>query len=344
MAKDNKQISVRDEMAEFLLYTAPNGDIKVEVFLHNENIWLTQKKMAELFGVNIPAISKHLNNIFEEGELQKEATVSILEIVQDENGRSVKRNLEFYNLDTIIAVGYRVNSKRATQFRIWATKTLKEYIIKGFAMDDERLKNGKYFGKNYFKELLERVRSIRASERKIYQQITDIFAECTIDYDKNSDITKNFYSMMQNKFHFAITGKTAAEIVYKQADEKKPFMGLKTWGNATKGRIIKSDVTIAKNYLPEKEIKRLERTISGYFDYIERIIETRTTFTMEQLAESINEFLQFNKYEILEGKGKISHKKAEQKAFVEYNEFNKTQKIESDFDCEVKKLLQNNKI
>ncbi len=344
MAKENKQISVRDEMAEFLLYTAPNGDIKVEVFLHNENIWLTQNRIADLFGVAKSTISEHFSNIFESEELEKNATVRDFRTVQIEGNREISRNLEFYNLDAIIAVGYRVNSKRATQFRIWATKTLKEYIIKGFAMDDERLKNGKYFGKNYFKELLERVRSIRASERKIYQQITDIFAECTIDYDKNSDITKNFYSMMQNKFHFAITGKTAAEIVYNQADEKKPFMGLKTWGNATKGRIIKSDVSIAKNYLPEKEIKRLERTISGYFDYIERIIETRTTFTMEQLAESINKFLQFNKYEILEGKGKISHKKAEQKAFAEYNEFNKTQKIESDFDREVKKLLQNNKI
>ncbi|MCF8419479.1 MAG: virulence RhuM family protein, partial [Melioribacteraceae bacterium] len=248
---------------------------------------------------------------------------------------------KFYNLDAIIAVGYRVNSKKATQFRIWATKTLKEYIIKGFVLDDDRLKNGRYFGKDYFRELLERVRSIRASERRIYQQITDIFAECSIDYDPNSDITKNFYSMIQNKFHFAITGKTAAEIIYKEADKAKPFMGLKTWKNAPKGRILKSDTAIAKNYLTVIEIKKLERTISGYFDYIERLIENRTTFTMEQLAESVNKFLEFNQYKILDGKGKISHKKAEQKAFTEYDEFNNTQEIESDFDKEVKKMLRN---
>lgn len=339
MQNNNNKISTKDEMTEFLLYTSPSGDIKVEVFLHNENIWLTQNKIAELFGVVKSTISEHLFNIFDSRELEKYATVRKFRTVQMEGNREVSRNLEFYNLDAIIAVGYRVNSKRATQFRIWATTVLKEYIIKGFTMDDERLKNGRYFGKDYFKELLERVRSIRSSERKIYQQITDIFVECTIDYDKNSDITKNFYAMIQNKFHFAITGKTAAEIIYKEVDKNKPFMGLKTWKSVTKGRIIKSDVKVAKNYLDESEIKKLERAVSGYFDYIERLVETRTTLTMEQLSESINEFLQFNKYEILEGKGKISHKQAEQKAFSAYDEFNKTQTIESDFDREVKKLL-----
>ncbi|MCK5061447.1 virulence RhuM family protein [Candidatus Parcubacteria bacterium] len=339
-SKGKREAAPGHELTEFLLYTTPNGDVKVEIFFHNENIWLTQKRMAELFGVEINTINYHLKEIFKSGELSENSVIQKIRTTADD-GKNYQTN--FYNLDAIISVGYRVNSQTATQFRIWATERLKEYIIKGFTMDDERLKNGKYFGKDYFKELLERVRSIRASERKIYQQITDIFAECTIDYNKNSDIAKNFYAMMQNKFHFAITGETAAEIVYKKADKDEPFMGLKTWKNATKGRIIKSDTIIAKNYLQESDIKKLERTISGYFDYIERMIEVRATFTMEQLAESINEFLQFNKYEILTGKGKISHKKAEQKAFGEYDEFNKTQKIESDFDREVKKILKKNK-
>ncbi len=333
----SKKLTLNGEMTEFLLYSSPKGEIKVEVFLHNETIWLTQKRMAELFTVNIPAISKHLKNIFESKELEENSVISILETTaEDDKNYQIK----YYNLDAIIAVGYRVNSFKATQFRIWATKILKEYIIKGFVVDDDRLKNGQYFGKDYFKELLEKIRSIRASERRVYQQITDIFAECTIDYNKNSEITKNFYAMVQNKFHFAITGKTAAEIVYNSADKEKPFMGLKTWKKAISGRIIKSDTTIAKNYLEEKEIKKLERTISGYFDYIERLIEDQTTFTMEELAESINEFLKFNRYEILKGKGNISHKKAEEKAFNEYEKFNKTQKIESDFDREVKKILK----
>lgn len=342
MSKSKKEITVRDEITEFLLYTSPNGDIKIEVFLHNENIWLTQEKIAELFGVQRPAITKHLKNIFSEGELEENMVSSILEHTTLHGaieGKTQTQKVKFYNLDAIIAVGYRVNSKKATQFRIWATKTLKEYIIKGFILDDDRLKNGRYFGKDYFRELLERVRSIRASERRIYQQITDIFAECSIDYDPASDITKNFYSMIQNKFHFAITGKTAAEIIYEEADKVKSFMGLKTWKNAPKGRILKSDTAIAKNYLTVTEIKKLERTISGYFDYIERLIENRTTFRMEQLAESVNKFLEFNQYKILDGKGKISHKKAELKAFTEYDEFNKTQEIDSDFDSAVKKLL-----
>jgi hypothetical protein len=249
-----------------------------------------------------------------------------------------KYKTKFYNLDAIISVGYRVNSAQATQFRIWATERLKEYIIKGFTMDDERLKNGKYFGKDYFLELLERVRSIRASERRIYQQITDIFAECSIDYSPSSEITKNFYSMIQNKFHFAISGNTAAEIIYKAVDNKKPFMGLKTWKNSPKGRILKSDTIVAKNYLSEDKIKKLERNITGYFDYIERLIENRTTFTMEKLAESVNKFLEFNHYQILEGKGKISRTQAEEKAFQEYDEYNKKQAIESDFDRFVKSL------
>ena len=342
MSEENKKLSIRDELSEFILYTTPNGDVKVEIFFHNENVWLTQKRMAELFGVGIPAISKHLDNIYSEGELEKPATISILETVQHEGKRQVKRKLEYYNLDAILSVGYRVNSGQATQFRIWATKILKEYMIKGFTIDDERLKNGHYFGKNYFKELLERVRSIRTSERRIYQQITDIFAECSINYDAKSDLSKHFYAMVQNKFHFAITGQTAAEIVYTKTDKKKPFMGMQTWKNAPDGRILKSDTAIAKNYLLEDEIKKLERTVSGYFDYIERLIENRTTLTMEKLAESVNKFLEFNEYKIFDGKGKISHKQAENRAFAEYDDLNKTQKIESDFDREIKKLLNNN--
>ncbi|MDP8209766.1 MAG: virulence RhuM family protein [Candidatus Electryonea clarkiae] len=327
------------DKSDFLLYKSPDGEIKVEVFLWNETIWLTQKRMGELFGVKVPAISKHLNNIYAERELVRLSTVSILETVREEGDRKVKRNVEYYNLDAIIAVGYRVNSSKATQFRIWATKVLREYIIKGFVLDDERLKNGRYFGKDYFRELLERVRSIRTSERRIYQKITDIFAECSIDYDKSSEITKGFYAMVQNKFHFAITGMTAAEIVYKSADRKKRNMGLTTWQHSPDGRILKSDVKIAKNYLDENEIKQLERTVSGYFDYIERLIEKRTLMRMEDLADSVNRFLEFNEYKILDDKGKVSHRQAEQKAVEEYDEFNKTQEIESDFDRLVKELM-----
>lgn len=333
-----KKITIKDELTEFLLYTDSNGDVRVEAFLRDENIWLTQSKIADLFGVAKSTISEHLSNIFESKELEKEATVRNFRTVQIEGNREVVRNLEFYNLDAILSVGYRVNSVRATQFRIWASKVLKEYIIKGFAMDDERLKNGQYFGRDYFQELLERVRSIRTSERRIYLQITDIFAECSIDYDKNSEIAKDFFAMTQNKFHFAITGKTAADIVYEKTDAKKEKMGLLFWKNSPKGRILKSDTIIAKNYLEEMEIKKLERTVSSYFDYIERMIEARITFTMEKLAESINEFLRFNKFDILDEQGKISHKEAEQKAFDEYDKFNKTQKIDSDFEKRIKKL------
>lgn len=336
----SKHLSLRDQTTEFLLYTAPNGAIKVEVLLSNETIWLTQKRMAELFGVGVAAISKHLENIYESGELQREATLSVLETVQQEGVRQVTRKLEYYNLDAVISVGYRVNSAQATQFRIWATALIKEYIIKGFAMDDERLKNGRYFGKDYFRELLERVRSIRASERRIYQQITDIFAECSSDYDPKSETTRLFYAHVQDKFHFAITGHTAAEIIALNADASKPLMGMSTYKNAPDGRVLKSDAAVAKNYLSEADIKKLERAVSAFFDYIEGIIERRNTFTMESFAESVNKFLAFNEYRILDGFGTVSRQQAEQKAFAEYEKFNKQQRIESDFDREVKKLLQ----
>lgn len=329
------KLSIKDELTDFLLYTSPKGDVKVEVILNKETVWLTQKAIAQLFGVNVPAISKHLKNIFENGELDENSVVSILETTADD-GKNYQ--VMYFNLDAIISVGYRVNSAQATRFRIWATNTLKEYIIKGFIIDDDRLKNGRYFGKDYFRELLERVRSIRASERRIYQQITDIFAECSINYDPKSETTKDFYASVQNKFHFAINGQTAAEIIYKTADAEKEFMGLSTWKNAPEGRVLKSDTTVAKNYLSEQEIKSLERTIGAFFDYIERIIEARNTFTMEQFALSVNKFLEFNEYKVLEGKGSISAKQAEEKAFAEYDKFNKTQKIESDFDKAVKAL------
>ncbi len=325
-------LSVQDEVTDFLLYTAPNSEVKVEVLLNNETLWLTQKRMAELFSVGVPAVSKHLDNIYSEGELERAATISILETVQKEGRRNVTRNIEYYNLDAVISVGYRVNSAQASQFRIWATRLLKEYIIKGFAMDDERLKNGRYFGKDYFKELLERIRSIRASERRIYQQITDIFAECSIDYDRKSETTRQFYAHVQDKFHYAITGQTASEMIYHHANASKPLMGIKAYKNSPDGRILKSDTTIGKNYLQEDEIKKLERAVSSFFDYIEGIIERRTSFTMESFSESVNKFLAFNEYKILEGYGKVSRKEAEQKAISEYEKFNKIQKIESDFD------------
>ena len=330
-----------DNQFKFLIYRTAEENVSVDALVKDETIWLTQKGMAELFGVDVPAISKHLSNIYDEGELTKDSTISKMEIVQQEGTRAVKRAQNFYNLDAIISVGYRVNSRRATQFRIWATGILKEYMVKGFAMDDERLKQGRSaFGKDYFKELLERVRSIRASERRIWQQVTDIFAECSTDYDKDAQITHEFYAMVQNKFHYAITGKTAAEIVYSGADREKDHMGLTTWKNAPEGRILKSDVSIAKNYLNEKQIRQLERTVSGYFDYIEDLIERENTFTMEQFAASINEFLAFRRYDLLEGKGKITAKAAKVKAEAEYDEFNKHQQIFSDFDKEVHKMLE----
>jgi hypothetical protein len=326
------------QQSEFLMYTTPQGEVKLNVLIRDETVWLTQEGMQELFGRAKSTISDHISNVFKEGELEREATVRKFRTVQTEGTRQVEREIEYYNLDVIISVGYRVKSLRGTQFRIWATKTLREYIIKGFAMDDERLKRAQgTFGKDYFRELLERVRSIRASEQRIYHQVTQIFAECSIDYDPKSEITKNFYAMVQNKFHYAITGQTAAEIIHKRADRKKPQMGLTTFKNAPDGRILKTDAKIAKNYLQVDEIKELERNVSGYFDYIENLIKRRNTFTMQGLATSVDKFLNFNEYEILEGKGHISNKQAIAKANREYDAFNKTQKIISDFDKHLKK-------
>lgn len=332
-----------DNTFRFLMYHSAEQNISVNAVIRDETIWLTQKAMAELFGVQTPAINKHLKNIFAEGELDENVVVSKMEITTQHGAipdKTQTREALFYNLDAIISVGYRVNSRRATQFRIWATNVLKEYMIKGFAMDDERLKQGRTaFGKDYFRELLERVRSIRASERRIWQQITDIFAECSLDYDRNSPVTRQFYAMVQNKFHYAITGQTSAEIIYAGADRHKEHMGLTTWKNAPEGRILKSDVTIAKNYLTEQQIRQLERTVTGYFDYIEDLIERENTFTMEEFAASINEFLTFRRYDILPDKGKISREQAVLKAEAEYDEFNKTQHITSDFDRTVRKML-----
>ncbi len=330
---------MKNQINNFILYSTPSGEVRVDVLLENETVWLTQKAMGELFGVAKSTISEHLSNIYSNNELNKEATVRNFRIVQVEGKRDVSRELDFYNLDAIISVGYRVNSSKATQFRIWATQTLKEYIVKGFVLDDNRLKQGQtLFGKDYFRELLQRVRSIRASERRIYQQITDIFAECSIDYDKNSETTKLFFATVQNKFHFAISGNTAAEIIFKKADSTKENMGLTTWKNAPEGRVLKQDVIVAKNYLQETEIKQLERTVTGYFDYIEGLIERQNTFTMEQLADSVNKFLTFNDYKILEGNGKVSKLSADRKAINEYEIFNKTQKIISDFDKQIRKI------
>lgn len=330
----------------FLLYNLPDSDGQVQAIVQDESIWLTQKAMAELFGVQIPAISKHLRNIFNEGELEPEVVISKMEITTPHGAmknRTQSILTTFYNLDAIISVGYRVNSAKATRFRQWATRVLNEFIRKGFVLDDDRLKQGSdAFRKDYFRELLERVRSIRASERRIWQQITDIFAECSIDYDKTSEITHDFYAMIQNRFHFAITGQTAAEIVYNSADHSKDHMGLKTWKNAPDGRILKSDVDIAKNYLDEKSIRRLERAVSGFFDYIEDLIEQENAFSMEQFSACVNEFLAFRRFNILPDKGSISAAQAKKKAYQEYDIFNKTQLIDSDFDKLTRKMLENN--
>ena len=326
---------------QFLLYNMPDTDGKVQVVIKGETLWCTQKAMAQLFGVGVPAVSKHLKNIFAEGELNPDTTISKMETVVNRGIRGeVQELIDFYSLDAIIAVGYRVSSLKATRFRQWATKILNEYIKKGFVMDDERLKQGNaVFGKDYFRELLERVRSIRASERRIWQQITDIYAECSTDYDRNSPTTHDFYAMIQNRFHYAITGQTAAEIIYSKADHTKENMGLTTWKNAPDGRVLKSDVSIAKNYLQEKEIRQLERAVTGYFDYIEDLIERENTFNMEQFSASVNEFLAFRRYQILPDKGKISAAQAKKKAEDEYDIFNKTQRIDSDFDKEIRELL-----
>ena len=322
---------------QFLLYNMPDADGKVQVVIKGETLWCTQKAMAQLFGVGVPAISKHLKNIFEEGELVADSVISKMETTAAD-GKNYTTT--YYSLDAIIAVGYRVSSLKATRFRQWATKILNEYIKKGFAMDDERLKQGNaVFGKDYFRELLERIRSIRTSERRIWQQITDIYAECSTDYDKNSPTTRDFYAMIQNRFHYAITGQTAAEIIYSKADHTKDHMGLTTWKNAPDGRVLKSDVSIAKNYLQEKEIRQLERAVTGFFDYIEDLIERENTFNMSQFSASVNEFLTFRKYQILPDKGKISATQAKKKAEEEYDIFNKTQRIDSDFDKEVRGLL-----
>ena len=316
-----------------IVYQAENESVSTNVLYKDETFWMTQKNMGRLFDVNVPAISKHLKNIFDSEELDASAVISKMETTA-EDGKIYQTN--FYNLDAIIAVGYRVNSKKATQFRIWATGVLREYIIKGFALDDEMLKNGRSFGQDYFKELLRRVRSIRASERRIYQQVTDIFAACAIDYDAQSPITRDFFGTIQNKFHYAITGQTAAEIIHSHADATKNHMGLTTWESGPEGRIYKKDVIVAKNYLSIEEIEQLERTISSFFDYIERIIERRETFTMKAFIESVDKFLDFNEYHILTNKGNISMTQAQKKAVSEYKVFNTHQKVISDFDKFVK--------
>ena len=322
-----------------VMYSTPDGAVKVKAIIKDETLWMTQTALAELFDVQKPAISKHLKNIFDKGELQEMAVVSKMETTAADGKRY---QTAFYSLDAIIAVGYRVNSARATQFRIWATSVLKEYILKGFVLDDDRLKKGgNPFGEDYFRELLERVRSIRASERRIWQQITDIYAECSTDYCRAAQTTRDFYAMIQNKFHYAITGQTAAEIIYEGADHTRPNMGLTTWKNAPKGRILKSDVLIAKNYLSIPDIRRLERAVTSYFDYIEGLIERHITFTMKGFAESVNKFLSFNEYKILDGYGKVSRGTAEEKASQEYDIFNRTQPVFSDFDAEIRRISEN---
>ena len=330
---------------QFILYNLPEEEGKVQVVIKDETIWCTQKAMSRLFGVDKSGISRHISNIFKDGELQQDATVAKIATVVNRGIRGeVEESVDFYNLDMIISVGYRVNSMQATRFRQWATKVLNEYIRKGFALDDDRLKQGTaVFGKDYFRELLERIRSIRASERRIWQQITDIYAECSIDYDKDSPTTQDFYAMIQNRFHYAITGQTAAEIIYSKADHTKEHMGLTTWKNAPDGRILKSDVSIAKNYLDEKEIRQLERAVTGYFDYIEDLIERENTFSMSQFSASVSEFLAFRRYQILPDKGRISAAQAKAKAEQEYDIFNRTQLIDSDFDKQVRKMLEQEK-
>lgn len=329
---------------QFLLYSLPDEEGKVQVVIKDETIWCTQKAMAQLFGIQRPAITKHLGNIFKEGELDENVVCSILELTTEHGaieGKTQKNLTKFYNLDAIISVGYRVSSPKATRFRQWATKILNEYIRKGFVLDDDRLKQGTaVFGKDYFRELLDRVRSIRASERRIWQQITDIYAECSTDYDRNSLTTRDFYAMIQNRFHYAITGQSAAEIIYTKADHTQDHMGLTTWKNAPDGRVLKSDVTIAKNYLQEKEIRRLERAVTGFFDYIEDLIERENTFNMSQFSESVNEFLTFRRYRILPDKGSISATEAKAKAEQEYDIFNRTQRIDSDFDKQIRGMLE----
>lgn len=323
---------------QFILYNLPEEEGKVQVIIRDETLWCTQKAMAQLFGVDRTVVSKHLKNIFESSELQQDSVCAKFAHTA-EDGKIY--NTQFYNLDAVISVGYRVNSLQATRFRQWATKILNEYIKKGFVLDDDRLKQGEtVFGQDYFQELFERIRSIRASERRIWQKITDIYAECSIDYDKNSSTTHDFYAMIQNRFHYAITGQTAAEIVYHNADHTKDYMGLTTWKNSPNGRILKSDVIVAKNYLQENEIKELELAISAFFDYIENLIRRRNTFNMEQFSGSVNKFLSFMDYRILPDKGRISAAQAKAKAEQEYDIFNRTQFIDSDFDKQIRGMLE----
>ena len=323
---------------QFILYNLPEKEGKVQVIIRDETLWCTQKAMAQLFGVDRTVVSKHLKNIFESAELQQDSVCAKLAHTP-EDGKIY--NTQFYNLDAVISVGYRVNSLQATRFRQWTTKILNEYIKKGFVLNDDRLKQGEtVFGQDYFQELLERIRSIRASERRIWQKITDIYAECSIDYDKDSPTTHDFYAMIQNRFHYAITGQTVAEIVYHNADHAKEHMGLTTWKNSPNGRILKSDVTVAKNYLPEKKIKELELAVSAFFEYIENLIRRRNTFNMEQFSESVAKFLSFMDYQILPDKGRISAVQAKAKAEQEYDIFNLTQPIDSDFDKQIKGVLE----
>ena len=340
-----KKLTIKNNsFTEFLLYTTPNGKIKVEIFLRDENIWLTQVKIAELFGADRSVITKHLQNIFQEGELDKNSTCAKFAQVQKEGSRQITRNVEFYNLDAIIAVGYRVNSKAATQFRIWATERLKEYIIKGFTMDDERLKNPEcIFGKDYFEEQLARIRDIRSSERRLYQQITDIYAQCSADYNPDEKITKQFFATVQNKLHFAITGKTAAEIIHKRVNGKKQNMGLTTWKYAPKGKIRENDVVIAKNYLNEQELNLLNRIVTMYLDYAEMQATKGIIMYMKDWVKKLNAFLKFNEEEILTNTGKISHEVAEELALTEYKiyKIKQDKNYISDFDRKIKKYLKN---
>ncbi len=341
-----KELSIFNPATEFLLYKTANGEIKVDVLLQNETIWMPQKKIAELFDVNVPAISKHLNNIYDERELKREATVSKMETVQQEGNRQVKRETEFYNLDAIIAVGYRVNSKRATQFRIWATSVLKEFVIKGYTMDVERLKNPQpIFGQDYFEEQLEKIRDIRSSERRLYQKITDIYSECSIDYEYDSETTKNFFATVQNKLHWAITGSTAAEIIVARANHKKDKMGLTSWKNSPNGKIRKTDVTIAKNYLSEKELKPLNRFVTMYLDYAEHQAEKGIAMTMKDWVEKLDAFLQFNQEDILKDAGRVTAEIAKTFAESEYEKYKPVQdkNFISDFDKEIKKILEGEK-
>lgn len=330
----------KNQNNNIIFYTTPKGNVKIDVVFNEETFWLNQKRMAELFGVEVPAINKHLSNIYETGELIKNATISILETVQKEGARNVRRNLEFYNLDAIIAVGYRVNSHQATQFRIWATQTLREFIIKGFVLDDDRLKQGKHFGKDYFDELLERIREIRASERRFYLKITDIYEQCSVDYNKDSELTHKFFKTVQNKLHWAITGKTAAELIANRANATLPNMGLTTWKNAPQGKILKSDIGTAKNYMQEKEIKELERIVTMYLDFAELQAERQVPMKMEDWVSRLDAFLQFNEYNVLTDAGKISHDLAIKLADTEFEKFRivQDQNYISDFEQEVKKL------